>query len=253
MFELVDLYEAADVEKQNATDEAELAGGQDKTRHLKFKPLIEWMRQVRADQNAQYLKCLNWTRGMFEINNITTVAMFENVSHKSPGKDNVEETFAHAVKIAFKEDATVPAMSVAEAADLCEAIAKKCEEDGIDLNEVEVFIENEKGKLTYFMWYYDEGTDTAVIIKNQNPRNAAAFLKGGAENVVIKAAKTSQTSEKLIDELAKIQEQMAKLKQREDDVYNRMERMNETEDEDEDAGDENAGEKPAKKAKPSKK
>lgn len=252
MFELVDLYE--NTAALDVADEAELAGGQDKTRHLKFKPLIEWMRQVRADQNAKYLKCLNWTRGMFEIHNITTVAMFENVSHKSPGAANGEEIFAHAVKIAFKEDASVPAMSVAEAADLCEAIATKCEEDGIDLDTVEVFIENEKGKLTYFMWYYDEGTDTAVIIKNQNPRNAAAFLKGGAENVVIKAAKTSQTPERLMDELAKIQEQMAKLKQREDDVYNRMEQMNETEEEEEEGTEEDADEKPVKKAKkPSKK
>ena len=212
MFELVDLYESNDTEKNvDTANEAEIYGGQDKTGHIHLDALLDWMRKVRADQNAQYLKCLNWTRNAFEINNIATVTGDANIVHRSAGKDHVEETFDHVVKIAFKEESTTPAMTLATAADLFEAFAKKCEEDGVDLSTVEVFVENEKGKLTYFSWYYDEGTETAVLIKNQSPRQAANFLKNGADAVVVKAAKTPRTPEKLKADLAKIEEQMAKL------------------------------------------
>lgn len=212
MFELVDLYESG----VNATDEAEIYGGQDKTGHIHLDSFLGWLRKVRADQNAQYLKCLNWTKNAFEINNIVTVTGDANIVHKSAGINNVEETFDHVVKIAFKEESTTPAMTLATASDLFEAFAKKCEEEGIDTSTVEVFVQNEKGKLTYFAWYYDEGTDTAVIVKNRSPRQASNFLKHGAAGVLARAAKSPRTPEKLKDELAKIEEQMAKLASKRD-------------------------------------
>ena len=229
MFELVDLYESGSKKKdlENAANEAELKGGPE-AGHIHLDALLGWMRKVNADTNAKYLKCLDWRSNRVDVNNIVTVTCDENIIHKSRG---VEETFPRAVKIAFKEESTVPAMTIADAYALFEAIASKCEEDGIDLGNVEVFVENEKGKLTYFSWYYDEGTDTAVVIKNMSPNAAKEFLNNGAAALIERAAKSSTTMDTLVNQLEKIKEQMAKLRSKEDDLYSRMEGLDESEDE----------------------
>jgi len=240
MFEIVDLNEKVEDTSLNNTDEAEVYGGPT-AGHIKFNALLDWMRKVRADQNAQYLKCLDWRTNRIDVNNIVDVVCSESVVHKT-------ETFDRAVKIAFKQEANAPAMTIGDAADLFEAIASKCEEDGIDLGTVEVFVMNEQEKLTYFSWYYDEGTDTAVVIKNMSPRKAAEFLKNGAEAVLVKAAKSSKTIESLTDELQKIQDQMEKLKAKQDAVYSQMEQVPLNE-KDESEEDEDELKKKTKKAK----
>lgn len=231
MFELVDLYESDTKKKdlENVANEAELKGGPE-AGHIHLDALLGWMRKVGADINAKYLKCLDWRSNRIDVNNIVTVTCDENIVHKSRG---AEETFPHAVKIAFKEESTTPAMTIADASALFEAIASKCEEDGIDLANVEVFVENEKGKLTYFSWYYDEGTDTAVVIKNMSPNAAKEFLKNGAAALLEKAAKSSTTMDTLVNQLEKIKEQMAKLQGREAAIYNKMEEINEEDDSEE--------------------
>lgn len=216
MFELVDLYEsdAKNDEALKNTDEAEIYGGAIEG-HIKLDKLLDWMRKVKADENAQYLKCLNWRSSHVDINSIVDVTYSENVEHK-------EETFEHAVQIAFKEGGDSPAMTVARAAELFEAVAAKCEENGVDLGTVEVFVQNEKGKLTYFSWFYDEGTDTAVIVKNMTVRAAAKFLKDGAEAVVVKAAKTATTPKSVEDEIAELEKTIADLQAKKQAAYDKL-------------------------------
>ena len=69
-----------------------------------------------------------------------------------------------------------------------------------------------------------------------SPRKAAEFLKNGAEAVLVKAAKSSKTIESLTDELQKIQDQMEKLKAKQDAVYSQMEQvpLNEKDESEED-------------------
>ena len=242
MFKIVDLSENDKETSLNSTDEAENYGGPTEG-HIKFNALLDWMRNVHANQNAKYLKCLDWRTNRIDVNNIVDVLCSENVVHKT-------ETFDRAVKIAFKQESSAPAMTIEDAANLFEAIASKCEEDGVDLGTVEVFVMNENEKLTYFSWYYDEGTDTAVVIKNMSPRKAAEFLKNGAEAVLTKAATTndSKTMENLTNELQKIQDQMNKLKAKQDAVYNKMEQVSLNE-QDESEEEKEEKEEKAKKAK----
>ena len=202
MFEEVILFE------NGAVSEDEFEGAPVGKR-IRLKALLDWMEKVNAGGNAKFLKCLNWSRSAgVSINSIVDVVFSANLVHKLGN-------YPHGVKIAFKEEGPdSDAMTIGKATELFAAIAAKCEEEGIDTNEVEVFTEDPKGKLTQFSWYYDSDSDTACIAKNMNTKMVSRFLKG-AEVVVAKAATTPKTTDRVLDELQKIQDQMAKLKDRE--------------------------------------
>lgn len=182
--------------------------------------MLAWMERVHADSNAKYLKGINgsYSTGKFNIFSITSIEFSADlIAPKSVSSNNI--------KIAFVEDdPKVPAMSVAKAYELFTKIADLCIEKGIDLKTVGVYLENEKGRLTRFAYYYDEGTDTAIFIKNIPWQEASKFLKGAAPTLV-KAASTPKTADELIDELAKIEDQMKSLKARKDKVYSKMEEL----------------------------
>lgn len=216
MFEEIVLWECG--KNPDATNEDELAGNVAPDKRIRFSTLIEWMRKVRAVDNAKFLKCLNYRTSRVEINNIVDVTYSENLIHK-------DATFAHGVKIAFKEGDNVPAMTLGDASDLFEAVAAKCEEEGVALDDVEVFVQDGKGKLTQFCWFYDTDTDTACIVKNMNPKMAARFMREGADAIVNRAAKTATTPERIIDDLAKIDEQMKALEAKKAAAYSKLETL----------------------------
>ena len=157
-------------------------------------------------------------KNQIAINNISDITFSANLIHK-------DVTFANGVKIAFKEDPNQPAMTLAHATELFNAIAAKCAEEGIDTNDVEVFVEDPNGKLTQFSWFYDDEFDTACIIKNISPRAVSRFMKGGADAVIVKAAKTPKTSGKILDDLEKIEAQIQKLTARRDATLKKIEDM----------------------------
>lgn len=200
---------------EKSTNEEEFYGGAIE-RRITLKALLDWLAKVNASKNAQFLKCYNWTKNAVEINNIDDITFSSNLMHK-------DVVFDKGVKIAFKEDPSLPAMTLAHATELFNAIAAKCNEDGIDTNDVEVFVQNPNGKLTQFCWFYDDEFDTACIVKNMNPRAVSRFMHGGADAVIVKAAKTANISGKIIDELAKIEEQMQKLQARRDATLKKLE------------------------------
>lgn len=215
MFEEVILWEC---DGTDVTNEDELAGNVAPDKHIRFSALLDWMRNVKATGKAKYLKCLNYRTSRVEINNIVDVTFSENLIHK-------DVSFPHGVKIAFKEGEDVPAMTLGDAADLFEAVAAKCEEEGVALEDVEVFVQDGKGKLTQFCWFYDTDTDTACIVKNMNPKMAARFMREGADAVVNRAAKSATTPDRVIDELAKIEEQMKALEAKRNAAYSKLENL----------------------------
>ena len=234
MFEEIVLWENDNADDMSdVANEAELAGNVGPDKHIHFSNLLSWMNDVGASGNAKYLKCLNYRTSRVEVNNIVDVTFSENLMHK-------DVTFAHGVKIAFKEGGDVPAMTLGRATELFNAVAAKCEEEGIALEDVEVFVEDGRGKLTQFCWFYDTDTDTACIVKNMNPKMAARFMREGADAVVNKAAKSATTPDSVINELAKIEEQMKALEAKRDAAYSKLEGLppvNEDDDSEDDDSD----------------
>ena len=218
MFEEVILNEGLKKAKKSdiATNEDEYFGYKE-GQIIRLSAMLDWMNKVKASQNAKFLKCLiGATKGVI-VNSIADITFSSNLLHK-----DVE--IPHAVKIAFKEDPNAPAMTLARAAELFEAIAAKCAEDGIDLDGVYVYCQNEKGKLTEFCWYYDTDTDTACIVKNMNHKMAAKFMHG-ATDLIARAARTPRTPESLINKLASIEDQIQKLQSKRDAITTKFDEL----------------------------
>ena len=159
---------------------------------IKLSDIIDWINKVKSSPNAKYLKCLNYEKNKITVNSITDIVFSSNLVHK-------ERNIEHGIKIAFKEeDPNANAMTIERAAELLDAIVSLCNEQNIDTSSVLVFCENNKGRLTTFSWYYDTDTDTAVIVKNMYYKVAAKFMHG-AEDIIIRTARSPKTSTKLID------------------------------------------------------
>ena len=219
MFEEVILNEGLSKAKKLkavATNEDEYFGYKD-GHIIRLSTMLDWMNKVKASSNAQFLKCLiGATKGVV-VNNISDITFSSNLLHKDIEIPNV-------VKIAFKEDPTAPAMTLAKAAALFEAIGAKCTEEGIDLDTVYVYCQNENGKLTEFCWYYDTDTDTACIVKNMNHKMAAKFMHG-AEDLIVRAAKTPRTPDTLINKLASIDDQIKRLQAKRDEIATKFDEL----------------------------
>lgn len=199
MFEEVFLYECGDMNEDEYFGYAE-------NQKINFKAMLDWMHKVHANENAKFLKCLIGSAKGITVNNIVDITFSSNLAYK-------DKTVPHGIKIAFKEGEIAPAMELSKAAELFDALAVKCAEVGVDPADVEVFCENEKGRLTQFCWYYDTDTDTACIVKNMTHKVAAKFMHG-ATDVVARIAKTSRTPDSLIAKLEKIDAQMKALADR---------------------------------------
>ena len=200
------------------TNEAEFSGYAEAGSVIKFNRLLDWMKNVKASQNAKYLKCINNKASKVTVFNISDVKFSENLVHK-------HIAYEAGVKIAYKEDATAPAMDIATAAELFEKIEQLCIENGKDPSTIEVFTEDVNGKLSRFSWYYDDATDTAVIVRNMNLRQASDFLHNGADVIIRKLAQTPTNPDKLLNQLEVIEKKMAALKTKQDEVLKKMSDM----------------------------
>ena len=182
--------------------------------------MLKWMEKVNANANAKYLKGVegSYTKGKFTMFNITGIEFSSDlIAPKALSSNNI--------KMAFVQDnPDVPAMSIAHAYEMFNNIANLCAEKGIDPADVGVYLQNEKGRLTRFAWYYDDSSDTAVVIKNVPWQEVAKFLSG-AEVVLQKAATRPVTADDLIDELARIEDQIKNLNARKDKVYAKMDKL----------------------------
>ena len=200
-------------------DEAEHFGYPTAGSSIKFDRILEWMKNVKSSQNATYLKCLFNKALKIQVYSITDITFSENVTHKGVAYDS-------AVKIAFKEDDSgAPAMTVARAAELFEKIEALCIENGKDVSQIEVFTEDVNNKLTRFSWFYDDDTDTGVIIRNMSVEQARKFMSSGADTIVRKLAQTPTNPDKLIDELAAFEEKIKALTAKRDAVLNKLEQL----------------------------
>lgn len=209
------MFEEIILNEVEETNEAEFHGGPEAGSLIKFTRLLDWMNNVKGSAKAQYLKCLVNKALKVKVYNISDITFSENVMHK----DVAYET---GVKIAFKEDDGSPAMTIAQAAELFDKIAALCAQNGKDLSKTEVFTEDENGKLSRFAWFYDDETDTAVIVRNMSTADARKFMKAGADTIVRKLAKTPVNPEKLIDELAALEEKIKTLTTRRDSVLDKL-------------------------------
>ena len=222
MFELVDLYgESTKAEKLDVANEEELYGLADANKSIKFQRLLDWINKASESSKAKFLKCLICKKvggaASVTIANITGIEAANGCLHPHSGI-----TFDNAVTIAFQEGDTAPAMTIEDAVQLMNGIAEACTAKGIDLNNVEVFTKDVKGKLTQFCWYYDTDSDTACIVKNMNPKAVKRFFESGSP-VVAKAAETPMITDKLIDQLAKVEDQINALNAKRDAIYQKME------------------------------
>lgn len=212
MFKEIVLNEA------DKTNEAEFTGYPEAGSLIKFNRLVDWMKSVKASQNAQFLKCLNNKALKITVYNITDIMFSESITHK-------DATYDVGVKIAFKEDDGSAAMPIAKAAELFEKIEKLCIDNGKDPSQIEVFTEDVNGKLSRFSWYYDDTTDTALIVRNMSPAQARKFMHGGGDVIVKKLTKTPVNPDKLMDELEAIEQKIAAMTSKRDDVLSKMENM----------------------------
>ena len=206
MFEEVILSECGDL------SEDEFYGSADANKRIRFQAMLDWMDKVNAGGNSKFLKCITGKFDGVAVNSIVDIKFSDSIVHKlAPGKLGV--------KIAFKEGAAVDAaMPLSEATRLFKAIAAECDKNGIDKNEVDVFCENEKGKLTQFSFYYDSDTDTAVIAKNISAKTAGRFIKD-ASSYVARAARTPTTPKTLVDKLSDVEEQIKALEVKRASIY----------------------------------
>lgn len=163
-------------------NEDEYFGNVEAGSSIKLSRILEWMDKVGASKNASYLKCVVAKSGGCIVCNISDIMMDSNIVHKTA-------TYAHGVKIALKESSSDDSMTIAHAAELFNAIATACEANGIDPDEVQVFVMETTGKLTRFSWYYDDQFDTAYIVRNMAPGAARKWLQAGAE-VMAEVAKS---------------------------------------------------------------
>ena len=225
MFKQV-VFNECDVQKD--VEEAEVHGYMDKgTQIISLASMLKWMEKVNASQNAKYLKCLNGsTKKGVMVESITDIVFDANlVAIGAPTTTNVKMAFV-------SESPNAPAMTVATAYDLFTKIAALCAEKGIDTAKVGVYLQNEAGRLTRFSWYYNDESDTAVVVKNMGWQDAAKFLQG-AEVVLDRAARTPQTADKIIDELVAIEKQMNALKDKQAKAFAKLDalpQMGESED-----------------------
>ena len=199
---------------QNGIKEDEVHGYMDKgTKIISLASMLKWMDTVHASQNAKYLKCLNGsTKAGVIVESITDIVFDANLAV-------ADAPLATNVKMAFvAEDPNVPAMTIARAYELFTKISELCAEKNIDSAKVGVYLQNANGRLTRFSWYYNDESDTAVVIKNMGWQDAAKFLQG-AEVILDRTASSPRTAEKLIDELAAIEKQMNALRARQNSVY----------------------------------
>ena len=193
MFKEIDLYEAVNKDVDVA-NEAEYGGYLDKDKRIRLSTILEWLDKVNGSGNASYLKCIvGSSKNGPQVNSIVGITYSEDLIYKK----DIE--VPHAVQIAFKEDNSGAAIAIADVVAQLQAIAAKCEEEGVALEDVDVFCMNEKNKLTQFAFYYDDATDTAVIVKNMNAKAASKFLNGEGGEAVQAAAKTPKTSNAQLD------------------------------------------------------
>lgn len=200
------------------TNETEFLGQPEAGSVIKFNRLVDWMNSVKASNNAKYLKCITNKALKVVVYNITDIKFSADVIHKTTKYDA-------GIKIAFKEDDGAPAMTIAKAAELFGKIEQLCVENGKDINQIEVFTEDVNGKLSRFCWYYDDATDTALIVRNMPPAQARRFMHGGGDVIVRKLVETPVNPDKLIDQLAAIEEKMAALASKRDEVLTKMDAM----------------------------
>ena len=125
-----------------------------------------------------------------------------------------------------------------EANELLDAIAAKCAEAGVAIEDVDVFTQAENGKLTQFAFYYDDSTDTAVIVKNMSARVASKFLQGAGGEVVVKAAKSPVTPKPINNALVANIEAAMDGEDDSNDEFPDLEQWNESEETDESDKDE---------------
>jgi hypothetical protein len=208
--------------KEINLSEAEFFGNSEAGSSIKFSRVLDWMKNVKSSSNAKFLKCIVNKALKVKVYSVADITFSENLIHK-------DKTYDMGVKIAFKEEnENVPAMTVARAAELFEKIEALCIENGKDLSTIEVFTEDVNGKLSRFCWYYDDETDTAVIVRNMNPGQARKFMHGGGETIVKKLASVPTNPQKLIDELAAVEEKIKALTAKRDAVLNKFEQLPDT-------------------------
>ena len=213
------MFKEITLSEKETTDEAEYFGNVEAGSVIKFSRLVDWMEKVNASENSKYLKCLNWRTTRVEINNIVDIVVSESILYK-------DTTYDQGVKIVFQAEADVPAMSIGDAAKKFIALKEKLESLGKDIKDIEVFAQDGKsGKLSRFCWYYDDASDTAVIVKNMAPGAARKFMRAGAEAVCNNAAKSPKNTEKILDDIKKLDDQIKALKARQDAKLKQIEDM----------------------------
>lgn len=162
--------------------EEEYFGNVEAGSSIKLSRILDWMNKIGAAQNASFLKCVIAKSGGCIVCNISDIMMDVDIVHK-------DAKYAHGVKIALKESSSQDAMTISHAVELFGKIAEQCEANGIDPDEVQVFVMETTGKLTRFSWYYDDQFDTAYIVRNMAPGAARKWLQAGAE-VMAEVAKS---------------------------------------------------------------
>ena len=171
-------------------NEAEYVGNAEAGSSIRFSRLLDWFAKVDATKNASYLKCVIASTKGCQIFNIADILFSKDLLHK-------DIAYAHGIQLALKEAANADALTIAHAAELFNAIAEKCHEENVSLDDVQVFTAAPNGKLSRFSWFYDDQYDTAYIVRNMAPSQARKWLQAGAEVMaeVAKTPKKAKTSE----------------------------------------------------------
>lgn len=167
---------------------------------ITFDRVLAWIKNVNNSAKAKYLKCIigtstGATRGVM-ASSITDIKATTNVLHR-----NV--TYKDAVNIYIVDgDMNDKAITLKQVVDAFLVLEKTFIKNKIDPKTVQVFCvdENKPNKPSRFCWFYDDSSDTAVIVKNMNPGAAAAFLRSG-EAFVQKLARTPNNPERIQQQL----------------------------------------------------
>lgn len=143
--------------------------------------ILDLFEKTVKSTNAKYLKCVDKRGDGISINNITDIQWKENLPYKKP--HGYEENIENAVTMAFVEESKSQAASMVTVKGWLEQLSSTLAEKQVKPEDVRVFTLNEKGKLTTFGWYYDDEADTAIMMKNISPNEAARWYANNRTDI----------------------------------------------------------------------